>query len=303
MRFALRKRTPLEYLRERVMRLLVPFIAGVVLVCPVIAFYALKFHTGYTGTFFGAFSYFFSSARFDRYPYGMTGDFSVDHLWFIIALFIFSFIALGMILTWRGLGGRSPNPGSAGLPALVLLCVPIWLLNYAGASVTGYSLPAYFSIFLIGYLLLSSDEIQELLEQYRAGLLSAWIILTAGVMWIYGILLGHGDVFWGSSAAFVLTGWTGVLALMGAGRRWLDTGTPLTARMHAASYPVYIIHQAVLVAVAYYVLLLAGIPQALQYAGIVFLSIVLTFACCEILKRIPGLRVLFGIAGMQEKTP
>jgi peptidoglycan/LPS O-acetylase OafA/YrhL len=303
MRFALQKRTPLEYLRERFMRLLVPFIAGVVLVCPVIAFYALKFHTGYTGDFPGAFVHFFTSIRPDRYPYGMTGDFSVDHLWFIISLFIFSVIALGMILTWRGLGGRSLSPGSAGVPVLVLLFIPVWLLNYAGTSVTGYSMPAYFAIFLIGYSLLAADGIQELLERNRAGLLAAWIILTAGVMWTYGILLGHSEVFWGSSAAFVLTGWTGVLALMGAGRHCLDTGTPLTTRLHAASYPVYILHQAVVVAVAYYVLLMDGMPQVLQYAGIVFLSIILTFTCYEVLKRIPGVRVLFGIAGMQEKKP
>ncbi|OPX63755.1 MULTISPECIES: acyltransferase family protein [unclassified Methanoregula] len=302
MRFALQKRNPAEYLRERVMRLLVPFIAGVVLVCPVIAFYALKFHTGYTGSFAGAFVHFFSSARPDRSPYGMTGDFSVDHLWFIISLFLFSVIALGVILAWRGPGGRLLSPGSTGLPALILLFVPVWLLNYTGTSVTGYSLPAYFALFLIGYSLLSSDGVQELLEKKWAGLLAAWVLLTAGVMWTYGILLGHGEVFWGSSAFFVITGWTGVLAFMGAGRHYLDTGTPLTARMHAASYPVYILHQALLVAVAYY-LLMTGIPPALQYAAIVLFSIVLTFACYEVIKRIPGMRVLFGIAGIQEKKP
>jgi len=303
MRFALQKRTPLEYLRERARRLLVPFIAGVVLVCPVIAFYALKFHTGYTGSLPGAFAHFFSSAWPDRYPYGMTGDFSVDHLWFIISLFIFSVVTLGVILIWRRAGSRPFGPGSAGLPVIILLFVPVWLLNDAGASVTGYSLPAYFAIFLIGYSLLAADGIQELLEKNLAWLLAAWIILTAGVMWIYGILLGHGEVFWGSSAAFVLTGWTGVLAIMGAGRHCLDTGTPLTTRLHAASYPVYILHQAILVAVAYYVLLMAGIPPVLQYAAIVLFSIILTFTCYEILKRIPGMRLLFGIAGMQEKTP
>ena len=54
-KFALQKRTPLVFLKERVTKLLVPFLAGLVLVCPVIAFYALKFHSGYTGSFAGAF--------------------------------------------------------------------------------------------------------------------------------------------------------------------------------------------------------------------------------------------------------
>lgn len=302
MRFALEKRNPAEYLRERVNRLLVPFIAGVVLVCPVIAFYALKFHTGYTGSIFGAFVHFFSSARADRVPYGMAGDFSVDHLWFIIFLFLFSVIALGMILSWRWLGVRPISPGSGGLPVLILLVIPVWLLNFAGPVVTGYSFPAYFAIFLIGYCVLAADKTQKELEKYWAGLLAAWIILTIAVMWVFGILFGHGEVFWGSSAAFVFTGWIGVLALMGAGRHGLDAATPLTTWMHAASYPVYILHQAVLVAVAYYVLM-AGIPQVLQYAAIVILSVVLTFACHEVLRRIPVVRALFGISGLQEKNP
>jgi peptidoglycan/LPS O-acetylase OafA/YrhL len=120
-------------------------------------------------------------------------------------------------------------------------------------------------------------------------------------MWMYGIILGHYEVFWGSSPVYVLTGWTGVLALMGTGRHFFDSSTTFTAYMGAASYPVYIIHQAILVAIAYYVLMLA-IPAALQFLAIVIFSILLTFACYEILRRIPGVRALFGIAGPDKKT-
>ena len=74
---------------------------------------------------------------------------------------------------------------------------------------------------------------------------------------------------------------------MGAGRHFFDSSTTFTAYMGAASYPVYIIHQAILVAIAYYVLMLA-IPPALQFLAIVIFSILLTFACYEILRRIPG---------------
>ncbi|MDP3563489.1 MAG: acyltransferase family protein, partial [Methanoregula sp.] len=140
-----------------------------------------------------------------------------------------------------------------------------------------------------------------LVEKYWAGLVAAWLLLTIGVMWTYGIFLGHYEVFWGSSAIYVLTGWSGVLALMGAGRHLCDRTNPFAAYMGAASYPVYIIHQAVLVAIAYYVVLLA-IPPALQFIAIVILSFLLTFACYEILRRIPVLRALFGIARPGKKN-
>jgi len=64
---------------------------------------------------------------------------------------------------------------------------------------------------------------------------------------------------------------------------------------------VYIIHQPILVAIAYYVVMLA-IPPALQFVAIVIFSVMLTFACYEVLRRIPVVRALFGIAGPRKKT-
>jgi len=300
-KFALEKRPPLVYLKERVTKLLVPFLAGLVLICPVIAYYALKFHTGYTGDFAGAFVHFFSSMQNMPDLNGLTGDFSVDHLWFILFLFIISVMALGMILLGRRLPGFHFSPGRATLPVLVLLFIPVWLLNFAGLNVTGYSIMAYFTLFLIGYGLLAMEPVQALLEKYRAVLLAAWILLTIGVMWTGGILFGHSEVFWGSCAFYVLTGWIGVLALMGAGRHFFNTANSFTAYMGPASYPVYIIHQAILVAIAYYVLMLA-IPPALQFLAIVILSFLLTFACYEIIRRIPVIRALFGITRLRMKN-
>lgn len=301
-KFALQKRTPLVYLKERVKKLLIPFLAGLVFVCPVIAYYALKFHTGYTGSFAGAFVHFFSSIHsLQDPPSGIMGDFSADHLWFILYLFIISVVALGVILLGRRQTGLRLNPDKVILPVLVLLFIPAWLLNIAGTNVAGYSLLSYFAIFLFGYYLFSLDHVLARLEKYWAVLLVAWIVLTIGVMWTYGIILGHYEVFWGSSAIYVLTGWTGVLALMGAGRHLLNGTSNFAAYMGAAAYPVYIIHQAVLVAIAYYVLMFA-IPPALQYMAIVIFSFLLTFACYEILRRIPVVRALFGITGPGKKS-
>lgn len=300
-KFALQKRTPLVYLKERVTKLLVPFLAGLVLICPVIAYYALKFHTGYTGSFAGAFAHFFSSITTIPDLNGISGDFSVDHLWFILFLFIISFVALGVILPGRRWAGLRLNPDTTSLPVLGLLFIPIWLLNFAGINVTGYSIISYFAMFLIGYYLFAMDPVQVNLEKDWAVLLAAWIVLTIGVMWMYGIILGHYEVFWGSSPIYVLTGWTGILALMGAGRHFFDVNNTFTGYMGAASYPVYIIHQAILVVIAYYVLMLT-ISPALQFLAIVIISVLLTFACYEILRRIPGVRALFGIAGPDKKT-
>lgn len=299
--FALQKRTPLVYLKERAGRLLVPFFAGVVLVCPVIAYFALKFHTGYDGSFAGAVVQFFSS--FSAFPYtnGMVGEFSVDHLWFLLFLFTVSLLALCIILLWRRLFGPRAIPVNASLPVLLLLFVPAWLLNAAGPNVAGYSLLSYLLFFLIGYVLVASDKVQVSLDENWALLVAVWIALTIGVMWIGGIVLGHAELFWGSSPLFVLTGWTGALALLGTGRHLLNFSNAVTAYLTAASYPVYIIHHAILVAVAYY-LIAVPVPPVVQYVLIVLLSLLGTFALYEIIRRIPVVRALFDVA-VSKKDP
>ncbi len=300
-KFALQKRTPLMYLKDRLTKLLVPFLAGLFLICPVIAYYALKFHTDYTGSFAGAFVHFFSSIQNFPDLNGIGGDFSVDHLWFILSLFTISLVTLGVILLGQRQAWFHFNLENVSLPVLVLLFFPVWLLNYVGIYETGYSLVSYFAMFLIGYYLFAADPVQAKMEKYRAVLLAAWIALTIGIMWMYGIILGHSEVFWGYSAFFVLTGWTGVLALMGAGRHLLDSTNYFTTYLSTASYPVYILHQAILVVTAYYVLMFA-IPPALQFAAIVIVSLPLTFACYEIIRRIPVVRTLFGITRPQRKN-
>ncbi len=152
-------------------------------------------------------------------------------------------------------------------------------------STGGYSLVAYFAIFLFGYCIFAQDPVQARLGKYRAILFSSWIFLTIGVMWVGGILLGHGEFFWGTSILFAATGWVGVLALMGMGRHIFNMNNRFTGYLTAASYPVYIIHQAAIVAMAYY-LVMVPVSPALQYIAIVVLGMVLTFGCYEILRRI-----------------
>jgi len=175
-KFALQKRTPVVYLKERVTKLLVPFLAGLVLICPIMAYYALKFHAGFTGSYADAFLHFFSSITNIQDPTGFTGDFGFDHLWFIIFLFVISVAALGVILLGQKITRLHINADKIGLPVLVLLFIPIWLLNYVGMFQSGYSITSYFAMFLIGYYLIPMDSVQALLEKNWLVLLAAWII-------------------------------------------------------------------------------------------------------------------------------
>lgn len=95
--------------------------------------------------------------------------------------------------------------------------------------------------------------------------------------------------------------WLAVLALLGIGKHLMNRTGRFAAYMGGASYPVYILHQHILVAIAYYVLFVA-FPPAIQYILIVIISLLLTFACYEVIRRIPGVRWHFGSSGAAKKN-
>jgi peptidoglycan/LPS O-acetylase OafA/YrhL len=151
----------------------------------------------------------------------------------------------------------------------------------------------------MGYYLFSLDTTQNILEKNWKFLLVSWVILT--IAFLTGGLMGHPELGFGTSPLNCLAGWMGVLALIGTGKRFINTTSSFSAYMGAASYPLYIIHMPIMLALAYYVLMLA-ISPAVQFAIILIGTILLTLACYEILKRIPVVRVLFGIPAPRKKT-
>jgi peptidoglycan/LPS O-acetylase OafA/YrhL len=160
----------------------------------------------------------------------------------------------------------------------------------------GQSFGKYFAYFMLGYLVLSNESILQKLDKFRFPLL-----ITVGAMspvyiylwglWIMGIEISPFllvDVF------IYLYGWISILAIIGLGRHYLNFRSKASGYMSTASFPVYIFHQTWIVVVAYYVFLLTG-NTALQLLLIFVISIPLTFASYELVRRIPGIRILFGI--------
>jgi peptidoglycan/LPS O-acetylase OafA/YrhL len=89
--------------------------------------------------------------------------------------------------------------------------------------------------------------------------------------------------------------WCWPLALLGLGRRYLTSSGPLLRYAREASYPVYILHQTVIVAVAYVVVgWHAGV--ALKYLLILLTASVATLLVYEFLvRRFNPVRFPFGM--------
>ena len=85
------KRTNCEYVKERIFKLLIPFVVGTLVVVPAQTYFAERFHNGYTGGYLHQYVLFFTGPTDLT---GYRGGFTPAHLWFLLYLFIISVAAL-----------------------------------------------------------------------------------------------------------------------------------------------------------------------------------------------------------------
>lgn len=170
---------------------------------------------------------------------------------------------------------------------LVLLFVPVWLMYYLG-NFGGFSLGKNLALFLAGYYFLSHDAVLDRLERNMKWLAALWAVCTVFSVVLYYRYSYYGDLW----VNFI--GWISILVLLVSGRKYLDKRTGFTAYFNRASYPLYILHQSILVALAYYVV---GICDTLwmQVFCICLGSFALTVAAYHLIRRVPVANTLVGI--------
>ena len=82
--------------------------------------------------------------------------------------------------------------------------------------------------------------------------------------------------------------------MMGFGRRYLDRTSRTQKYLAEGSYPVYILHQTVIVVIGFYVVRWAA-PHPVLWVILLVAAVLGTFALYEIVRRVGVLRFLFGM--------
>lgn len=281
-RYALEKRTYKEFVMQRVGKLLVPFFGGMLFLVPFQSLYARKFFDGYAGSISDHWIYFFT--HFTDLS-GYDGAFTPGHLWFILFLFIISVITLPL---FRFVPYEKSAAAVEKTPVLgvLLMFIPVWLMYYLG-NFGGFSLGKNLCLYLLGYYVLSSGQVMGKLERNLQWLAALCVVGSAVSVTMYYKFSFYGDLW----VNFI--GWLSILALLAAGKKYLNHKTGFTEYFNRASYPVYILHQSILVALAYYVVRICG-ALAAQAVCICMGSFLLTILAYHIIKRIPLVRKLIG---------
>lgn len=262
--YALGFRPARRYLAERGRRLLVPLAFGILAVVPP-QIYVERLADGAA---YGSYLEFWPRVlQLRPYP---EGDFSWHHLWFIAYLFLYSVAALPLFLWMRSARGhraRAAVERRLAGPALYALGAPLGLVlatlyvRWTGPQdiVNDWGhLVYYFLFFVFGYLLADAEGAWRWMEARRRTSLA---LAVASIVAINYLRWNDLEPAWGynagNAALLVLQGfnaWFWVLALLGFGRRHLSFRNRVLDYASEGIYPFYVLHQTVIVVVAFCVI-------------------------------------------------
>lgn len=305
---ALHKRSTRQYLGERLLRLGVPFLFGFLVLIPPQTWYGGRFNSGYAQSFWR----YLVSGDFLRFNIQDGGDFyggfGIGHLWFIMVLLGVSCAALPLLSFCRGGKAASALQGVSrrlAHPAMWLLVAALLMVGEALPDPTGLGTPYFLVFFVLGFAIMADDRFMKTAERLRwhalgGGVaLSVWWVLSSGLRDATPdpSLVRTALVFLG-----MLASWLTIVGLLGLGKRYLDRASPALAYLAEGSYPVYILHQTVIVVAAFSIVGL-GAAEPLQWLTLLVVSVAVTFALYEVVRRLAVTRFLFGMRPRRTAVP
>jgi len=188
------------------------------------------------------------------------------------------------------------------LPVVIFLfAIPLYIV----VQLMAYPNPLYFFVFfLYGYILFADERFGKAIDRHKLVALILGPVLFTFVpyfkmngwvdvpRWLSPVLIPYVDGF---------APWFFTIAILGYGKQFLNFSNRFLKYNAEASYPVYILHQTIIVLIGFYVVQwAASIP--IKFLTILLAATVTTFAIYELLvKRTNVTRFLFGMRPKKKK--
>jgi peptidoglycan/LPS O-acetylase OafA/YrhL len=303
---ALGRRGPGAFLRDRLRRVALPLVFGMLVIVPP----QVYLERVQRGQFAGSFLDFLPQAFAGVYP---EGNLSWHHLWFLAYVLILTVLMLPLLLWMRSRGGAarldalSERVAARGA-ALWLLVLPLaaaqfWLgpitSNRNGLIGDWYGMASAALFLITGAFLFRHPALVHSLARQR------WVALCAGIatyavlqtLFFSGALGPMVANVWRLDycllASFNIFAW--LFAITGFFARHMTRRPAALAYATEAVYPFYILHQTVIVIAAYHLASL-DLPVAAKLGLATSATTLGTWLIYEgVVRRVDVLRVLFGL--------
>ncbi len=301
--YALRKPGVGRFVKDKVLRLLIPLVIGDFTHAALQAYLSGLNHGLYNISFWKWYPTYITGGNFN-----WTGF----HLWYLVFLFLFSLVCYPLFqwlrngsgkaaLAW--LGEKLALPGAAYLP-MALVMLPAALMNpasrFLGAwdSYGGWNIPSYLVFFLGGFAIISSERLQASILRQR------WISVAVALVTYLayaGLFFVAGDLAYGAplyAPIWILrsaSAWAGTLAILGFGIQYFTARSPFLEYANEAVLPFYVLHQSVLITIGFFIVQ-TTIPDLLKWVIIFASSFGVIMGLYEgFIRRVNVLRFLFGM--------
>lgn len=264
--YMMQRKSTSKFIGLRFRRLLIPLLACMVFIVPP-QIYMERLGQGFQGSFV---DWYPSVFNFEPYP---NGNFSWHHLWFIAYLFIYDLL-FAPLFAWlisprRELFRTKIADLARGKWVYVLMLPGILWYSFMNRKfpetndlINDFGYFIYWLLFLLaGFMCILQPKLMDSLERNRR------FSLTMGFL---GILIlnylrwnkiePYHEQWHLESEIFIylfdflkpLIAWSWVLALIGYGKIYLNRKIKALDYLNQAAYPFYILHQTVIVILAYY---------------------------------------------------
>ena len=328
--YSLRSRSTTAFAGERILRLFVPLVFGVLVIVPPQVWIRLRADPAYNETYWEFLPRFFD-IEFSPYSFPFiitanpgTGLFEPAHLWFLVILFAFSLLLIPAIWLARTTTGRRTIDRLAqrahNLWFIIAAGVPLGILEAvfgSEESLAGWSRYSYALFILYGYILASDPRFGRAIRRQRRSAL----LLAVTTFLVVGTLFAIGSSIEGSEPALDtdilsltmrtirgVSGWLWIVAIMGytSGTRTAKPATPgptpsptkidrVSTYTSEAVLPVYVLHQTVIVLLAFYVVQW-HINATVKYLIISLASLLIIVVIYDLaVRRVEPTRFLFGM--------
>lgn len=313
--YALGKRSPKQFMAERAKRLLIPLVLGMlVIVPPQIYFERISSGVQYNNYFD------FWKTVFNFVPYPKGGSLSWHHLWFVLYIFVYSILMLPLFLFLRGKKSERLRESISSFiktypNSIYLFTIPLFAIYFTLAPLfptthalygDWYNLSFSLMFFLLGFMISSIEGLWAIIAAKRKqSLIISLFPALFLILFLYGptfeIMNEHThEFFFFYSIIKTIMITTLLFAILGYGKTHLNKPGRFISYANESVYPLYILHQTVLISIGYYIIKLdwAIIPK---FILLVILTFGVSILIYEIfIKKFNLMRVLFGMKSVNK---
>ncbi|MDY8134953.1 acyltransferase family protein [Aquimarina sp. 2201CG5-10] len=259
--YALSYRSLWQFNKERIKRLLIPLLFGMLVITPPQVYFERLVNNQFSSSYS---DFYLNHAFVGIYP---EGNFTWHHLWFLPYLLIFSLLLSPLLvrikrkptlfMNWISLKIQKPF-------GLYLFIIPLYFIEAflePFFPVTHALIDDWYNfincivLFFFGFVLIASGkQFWTTIEQIKSKALIIGVIAFIIQLFIWLSIEDSTLVHFTEAFIKVTNLWSWILVIIGYGASFLNRKSKLLAYCNRAVYPFYILHQTITIAIGYYIM-------------------------------------------------